>query len=324
MKRTVRNLSIAIVHLVSLSSGIVVTQDDREQSSSADYVKVEDYFKDSNFSRQNRAETDSFANGTNETENEGTQNDPTMLFQRIICAADSIDGLKNVFNHELSWVPLSLFDEKGSMRKNAKSMLYKVFDNVKERHIKKTNAEFVVDGGDLIHRVEWPAQGTFAKVYAAYVAYIRRYYGQRCTIVFDGYSRNANSTKGSERRRRQGGVPESPEIICHNTSLAPEKLQFLNNPKNKMCLISELASILGRNKIGTVIATDDADLSIVHTSIEKSRLNKKVFIVGVDIDLLVLAIALSPLHKDIKFLKRTQGISPTRTYSCLLYTSRCV
>lgn len=54
---------------------------------------------------------------------------------------------------------------------------------------------------------------------------------------------------------------------------------------------------------------------IVQTAIEKCNQHETVIIVGQDIDLLVLCIALAPQNKDIRFLRDAQGNIKERIYS---------
>lgn len=55
------------------------------------------------------------------------------------------------------------------------------------------------------------------------------------------------------------------------------------------------------------IANDDADTIIVNTAINVSSYHPKIILVGEDIDLLVLLIALTPRENNIYFLKPSSG-----------------
>ena len=58
----------------------------------------------------------------------------------------------------------------------------------------------VLDGGPLLHKVQWPASVTFADVWKIYVHHIASKHGIS-TIVFDGYS-DTPSTKDHDHARR--------------------------------------------------------------------------------------------------------------------------
>ena len=46
---------------------------------------------------------------------------------------------------------------------------------------------YVIGGGDLLHRVPWPRGPTYASVRHLYVSYVMQKFGA-ATIVFDGYN----------------------------------------------------------------------------------------------------------------------------------------
>lgn len=115
------------------------------------------------------------------------QVDTTQLLQRIICTIHSPQDLEACFAYELATTPLFIFDDKNLMRKKKKSSLYAVFDAVPERPLEPGELTYVLDGGNLIHRVVWPKCGTFSDIYNTYVNFIRKRYSQRVTVVFNGY-----------------------------------------------------------------------------------------------------------------------------------------
>lgn len=74
--------------------------------------------------------------------------DTTQPFQRIVCTIHSPKYLRDCFCHELSTVPLSLFEENGGMRKTKKYALYDIFNNVPEPTL-DSDRFYVLDGGSL-------------------------------------------------------------------------------------------------------------------------------------------------------------------------------
>lgn len=108
-----------------------------------------------------------------------------------------------------------------------------MFNTVKERVIDLSGAKYVIDGGNLIHHVVWPKQGTFADVFTAYIHFIRKHYGEDVTVIFDGYSTNQSSTKGIEHQQRLLKLI-SPEILFdENTPLTVPQEKFLSNLKKQ-------------------------------------------------------------------------------------------
>ena len=94
------------------------------------------------------------------------------------------------FEYELAPYPLSLFDAFG-MRKTPKSAIYDCFQLV-NAEVDTTNAAYIVDGGYLLHHVVGDRGEIFSVIFEKYVRYLRRPYGHRLTVVFDGYG---DSTK---------------------------------------------------------------------------------------------------------------------------------
>lgn len=86
-------------------------------------------------------------------------------------------------------------------RKTKKSSLYQIFQTIPEKPATFTDSEFILDEGNLFNRVIWPTEGTFGDVFAIYVKFIRKHYGQRVTVVLDKYGENSNSTKSIERQQ---------------------------------------------------------------------------------------------------------------------------
>ncbi|GBN05688.1 hypothetical protein AVEN_107845-1 [Araneus ventricosus] len=80
--------------------------------------------------------------------------------------------------------------------------------------------------------------------------------------------------------------------------------------------IRKLASHLENVCICTFVATDDADVHIVKTGIETyEKIKKQVYVIGQDVDIFVLLIALTPIYIDILMLKEDMGKVKDRFYS---------
>lgn len=107
-----------------------------------------------------------------------------------------------------------------------------------------------------------------------------------------------------------------PEIEFNEQSRITEtKASFLSNLLNKERFILQLSKRLNNEGISSLTANDDADMLIVNTAIEEAERNENVVVVGQDIDLLVLLLGLTPLHKNIFMLKEGQGSVNKRLYS---------
>ena len=104
--------------------------------------------------------------------------DPQLLFQRlVIIAKDNADcDLDNLFKHELSALPTSLFDEHGLLREANKAQLADTlasFVKVDESaQSVKEPMYHVLDGGSLIHRLPWKKGDTYEDICDMYVKFV--------------------------------------------------------------------------------------------------------------------------------------------------------
>ena len=69
-----------------------------------------------------------------------------------------------------------------------------------------TNVKYVLDGGSLLHKVQWTIGQIFKQICNDYIAYIQKGYSPDVTIVFDGGYMNP-STKDTTHIRRSNGYP---------------------------------------------------------------------------------------------------------------------
>lgn len=78
-----------------------------------------------------------------------------------------------------------------------------------------------------------------------------------------------------------------------------------------------LSAKIRENSINVLQAPDDADCLIVNTAISYAEKDQPVFIVGEDVDLIVLMIALTPAEKNVHFLKPGKGKKKNSFYSSM-------
>lgn len=249
--------------------------------------------------------------------------DPLTLFHRICIAKKSDEDLKNFFAFELAPFPMSLFNEAG-MRKGTKSSFYSAFDPTTFDKIQGANNFVVVDGGHLLHKVVWSRNINFKSIGEGYVKYLRSHYGENVSVVFDGYPSDSNtSTKNAERLRRTTTLSSCEVVFNDLTVLQVPQDKFLANEKNKLKFIDFLKNILERANISVKLAVEDADVLIVQTAIAISIEGNfdNIFIVGEDIDLLVLLTGLAPGRENLYFRKCGKGKVPDMLYSteCFKY-----
>ncbi|GBM62832.1 hypothetical protein AVEN_209473-1 [Araneus ventricosus] len=122
-------------------------------------------------------------------------------------------------------------------------------------------------------------------------------------VVFDGYPFDVNrkSTKSAERIRR-ANLHSSHEIIFNEVT-CPEisQEQFLANERNKVCFIDLLKKFLQKANVTVKQAAEDADVLIVETAVSVKSQYDNIFVVGEDIDFLVLLTGLAPMKENLYF-----------------------
>ena len=77
------------------------------------------------------------------------------------------------------------------------------------------DANFVIDGGYLLHAVVWQKQSTYRVVCEAYKTYIIKHYHEDATVVFDGYA-GLPSTKPAEQNRRAETCTSADVLFAPN------------------------------------------------------------------------------------------------------------
>ena len=89
------------------------------------------------------------------------------------------------FNYELELtaIPTSVF-KNYAMNKTAKAQLAKaLMSNVKPSEC-NTQLYHFLDGGALIHRVQWQKGATYREIAKSYIKYVHQHYRHSC-IIFD-------------------------------------------------------------------------------------------------------------------------------------------
>ncbi|GBO35937.1 hypothetical protein AVEN_223619-1 [Araneus ventricosus] len=204
------------------------------------------------------------------------------------------------FTFELTPFPLSLFNEEG-MRKATKSSLFSAFTPTKIDAVQGKNNFVVVDGGHLLHKVVWQRNMNFGEIAENYLTYLQTHYGSNVAVVFHGYpsDENGKSTKSAERIRR-ANLHSSHEIIF-NEATCPEisQEQFLANERNKVRSIGLLKKFIEKANVTVKQAVENADALIVETAVSVKYEYDNIFVVGEDIDFLVLLTGLAPMKENL-------------------------
>ena len=202
------------------------------------------------------------------------------------------------------------------MRKSRKSVYYDLFDPVNTPS-NIESALYVIDGGFLLHRVAWELREKFSSILNKYVEYVKKYFGARPSMIFDGYpdEPTEKSTKSAERLRRRNKYVAANVEFDETMFLTNSKEKFLSNEGNKKRFIAMLIQKLSDENIPVEQATEDADTTIVSKAIVGACHSDCVIVVGEDIDLLVILTALAPDSDRLFLMKPGKGKSETVFYS---------
>lgn len=248
--------------------------------------------------------------------NEKVAVNTTLIFQRITVAMkNDSQSTAEAVRHELAPFPLSLYDARGKMREPTKSELFKAFTGKPISDINLSEYETVIDGGFLLHKVVWPVGSTYETVFQLYESYIVRNYGSNSVVVFDGYEETDVSIKSYKRLLRSKATKSTVVMFEKEMTITVNQAKFLSNDKNKSRLISFLTNHLVEAGIAVKQASEDADRLIATTAVDQLTHHEKVAVVGQDVDLLVLLVALTPADKDIHFIKQGSGKVATTAFS---------
>lgn len=259
------------------------------------------------YSKSNAVQTLISTVPTVELDGEKKTINTSLLFQRIaVVMMNDPKIMETALLYELAPFPMALFDDKGIMRESKKSELYDALKSTAFRLSDLTGCLFVVDGGFLLHKVLWKDKKTFGDIIADYKAFIFNHYSNTTSIIFDGYEESFRSVKSYERFRRVS-KKVAPEITFElDMKLTEKKDLFLANEKNKSRFIAKLkSSLIAETNLTIKQAKEDADTLIIQTALELAKQNpeKKIVIIGTDVDLAALMIALTPENLNITMWK---------------------
>jgi hypothetical protein len=118
--------------------------------------------------------------------------DPQLLFQRLLhVAGGDLSKFEEIFQHELTALPSSLFDDSGFMRESSKHLLAKhlwdASEGGRQQVLKTEDVHYILDEGSLIHQLSWLKGTSYKHLAERYVEYVKNSY-PLATVVFDGYS----------------------------------------------------------------------------------------------------------------------------------------
>ena len=162
------------------------------------------------------------------------------IMSRLVVVSQTRDiDLATLFAHELSAVPLSLFNPDGTMRKCCKSDLLKEIERdfaIENLEDNEKSTLTVIDFMVLVRMIctETSKCKTFGELSDALLKAVMGMfkYGDNVDVVCDRYNIK-DSIKGSERARRGQVRMQEIKILSEHTPLPKQRSKLLSNPKNK-------------------------------------------------------------------------------------------
>ena len=234
---------------------------------------------------------------------EGVQFDPQVLFQRLALAGHG--HIDDAFDYELCVFPPALAKSPDLLHEPQKAKFADakfadaIWANIPNKDVEIPKpAQYVIDGGALLHRIPWTCGETFDHILKSYTGYVHKRCG-KAVVVFDGYC--SASTKDLAHRRRAKGKLGPTVLFTKEMCLTVAKDIFLSNPMNKQNFLKQLGDDLQATGCQIFYASSDADVLIAQKTIESASVQDTV-LVGDDTDLIVLLLYHSnPIGKGLFF-----------------------
>ena len=234
--------------------------------------------------------------------------EPITLYERALVIADISDiTKKQVFEHELSLYPPSLFGGNGLLRTaDDKSKLTECIaklcapesipNDINNLQIERT----VLDMGSILRtKVNFNKGEAYSIIIQKYVNAIQMY--PNCVPVFDGYNDDIPSTKYITHLNRSRNVipAHDVELALNLTFNCESKDAFFANKKNKQSFINLLSEAIENENISVKHAEGDADQLIAKTAIGLAE-RYITQVIGEDTDIFQLLVSQTSLdHKNI-------------------------
>ncbi|KAG1678682.1 hypothetical protein GQR58_013306 [Nymphon striatum] len=170
---------------------------------------------------------------------------------------------------------------------------------------------YVLDGGSLMHRVQWTKGSTYGAIADCYVDFTLRNYGM-ATVVFDGYHDQPSVKDSTHQRRQQKNHPKVS--FTPTTVFTGKKEEFLSQGSNKQGLINMISDRLREKGCKVMKAEGDADYDIVQAAIALSEY-KTTTLIGEDTDLLILLLHHMDSHKKTLYFRSDKKSKEQRVYN---------
>ena len=244
------------------------------------------------FTRKDKVRTLACANSV-KLPNSEESIDPCLLFERLlVVASTSSFDVNELSKYELSAYRTAIFVTTTMLRQADKPLLATaIYNKVKHQFVElfeeSAQHRYVLDGGSLLHRVQWKQSSPYTQIAESYANIVLKHYGN-AMVVFDNYE--SSSTKDITHIRGTCGKVYPEVHFSPNMLFKGKKDHFLSNLKNKRRLINLIRNELKGCNV-TYSSKGDADVDIVKTTLKASEFIDTT-LVGEDTDLLILLLSL--------------------------------
>ena len=202
--------------------------------------------------------------------------------------------LQQMFERELSAVPLSIIDEFGNLRKGNKCILVKKLGIVEETPTEPSI--IIIDGSQLLYHISWPipGKGKIINLVDGIKEKISKYPKDvDKLIIFDRYEEV--SAKGHERQRRAGSGSAQYNLEI-NTAL-PGRDAIMKNTSNKqrlyhlLCTFQILENTYTIGKEDCSVKHEEADTIMISYVLKAAKEGKEsIRVVSDDTDVFLLLV----------------------------------
>ena len=158
---------------------------------------------------------------------------------------------------------------------------------------------------------------TYKEICKRNIDYVKKHYGQNCSVVFDRCRGNDASTKDTTHLRHSKGKLGRPVMFTENTVFNMKKDGFLLNLKIKQCFLEMLTAEMNTEGMCAVQSGGDADTLIATTEVDIANSNATV-IIGEDTDLLILLIHFvnkTKVQNDVFFMSDKNATGESKVWS---------
>lgn len=218
--------------------------------------------------------------------------DPQLLFQKLMLMARNLsdDNMKNVFKHELSQRPSSLFDDAGFMREAKTNEFVKQFiagpplSNKRMLSDLESISQYVLCGNSFLNRFVWKKNQTYHDICVMYVEYAKKF--NNPTIIFESVKDGTIMDEFNYRRSK--GVRGVNIKFSGDTVFNTKKEHFLANTWNRSSFMTMLSSELTESGCTVLQSGADHNITIARTATRMAQTNP-IIVIADDMEILMMS-----------------------------------